>query len=103
LVLLGEGEITTEASPKSAHQEQPMQVTKGIDRDAGRPEGHCGADARIEHPLRQRRYDTRFDLQVDDAAASALFAVVSSYTPAMEGMPAVVNFNFSPDMGRMTA
>lgn len=49
------------------------------------------------------RYDTRFDLHVDDAAAGALFAVVSSYTPAMEGMPAVVNFNFPPDMGRMTA
>jgi hypothetical protein len=80
-----------------------MQVTQGIYRDARHPESHCGADAGIEHPLRQRRYDTRFDLHVDDAAASALFAVVSSYTPAMEGMPAVVNFNFPPDMGRMTA
>jgi hypothetical protein len=40
---------------------------------------------------------------VDDAAGSALFAVVSPYGPPMEGMPAVVNFNFTPDMGRMTA
>jgi hypothetical protein len=81
-----------------------MQVAQGIYRDAGCPEDHhCRADACIEHPLRQRRYDTRFDLHVDDAAGSALFAVVSPYGPPMEGMPAVVNFNFTPDMGRMTA
>jgi hypothetical protein len=55
-----------------------MQVPQGIRRDSGRPESHAGADAGIEHPVRQCCYNTGLDLNVDDAAASALFAVVSS-------------------------
>jgi hypothetical protein len=50
----------------------------------GRPEGHPGADAGIEHPRRQGRYDTRFDLDMDDAPAGALLAVVSPNTTAVE-------------------
>jgi len=80
-----------------------MQVTQSICRDAGRPEGHCGTDAGIEHPLRQRRYHTRLNLHVDETVTSALFAIARSYMPAMEGMPAVVDYYFPPDMGRMTA
>ncbi|MFL6605725.1 MAG: hypothetical protein ACJ8R9_30975 [Steroidobacteraceae bacterium] len=38
-----------------------------------------------------------------DAAAGPLLTVLGSYTSAVERMPAVVNFNFTPDMGRMTA
>jgi hypothetical protein len=37
---------------------------------------------------------------MDDAAAGALLAVVSADTSAMEGMPAVVNFNFLPRYGQ---
>jgi hypothetical protein len=40
---------------------------------------------------------------VNDAPAGALLAVVSPDASAMKRMPAVVNFNFLPDMGRMTA
>jgi hypothetical protein len=40
---------------------------------------------------------------MDDAAASALLAVMCSDTSSVKGMPAVVDFNFLPDMGRMTA
>jgi len=40
---------------------------------------------------------------VDDASAGALLAIVASNTPAIKGMPRIVNYNFSPDMGRMTA
>ncbi len=40
---------------------------------------------------------------MDDAAAGALLAVLRSYASAVERMPAVMNFNFSPDMGRMNA
>jgi hypothetical protein len=80
-----------------------MQVTQGIRRDSWRPERHYDADPGVEHPLRKCCYDARFDLNVDDAAASALLAVVSSDTSAMERMPRAVNYNFLPDMGRMTA
>jgi hypothetical protein len=40
---------------------------------------------------------------MDDAATGALLAVVSTDASAVERMPAVVNFNFLLDMGRMTA
>ncbi len=80
-----------------------MQVMQSNGRDARRPERHCGAYAGIEHPLRKHRYDARFDLNVDDAPAGALLAVVGPNTPAIKGMPRIVDYNFSPDMGRMTA
>jgi hypothetical protein len=79
-----------------------MQVTQSVHRDARRPESHRGTDAGVEHPLGQRNGDARFDLRMDYAPAGALFAVVGTYTPTMERMPGIVNFNFSPDMGRMT-
>lgn len=80
-----------------------MQLTQGARRDARSSELHCGADAGIEHPLRQHRDYAGFNLNVNDPTASALFAVESPYGPTVEGMPRVVDFNVSPDMGRMTA
>jgi hypothetical protein len=80
-----------------------MQVAQRIRRDSWRSEGHNDADPGVEHPRRKCCYDTRFDLNVDDAAASALLAVLSSDASAVERMPRVVNYNFLPDMGRMTA
>jgi len=80
-----------------------MQVAQGIRRDLWRLERHRDADPGVEHPLRKCRYDARFDLNVDDASASPLLAIVSSDTSAVEGMPRIVNYNFPPDMGRMTA
>jgi hypothetical protein len=77
-----------------------MQRTQ---RNSWRPKRHAGADAGIEHPVRKYSYDTRFDLNMNNAAGSALLTVLGMYTSAVERMPAIVNFNFAPDMGRMTA
>jgi hypothetical protein len=40
---------------------------------------------------------------MNNAAGSALLAVMGMYTSAVKRMPGIVNFNFPPDMGRMTA
>jgi hypothetical protein len=80
-----------------------MQVAQGVRRDARGSERHRGANPGVEHPLGKRCYDTRFDLNMDDATASTLLAVVSSHALTMERMPTVVNLNFPLDMGRMTA
>ena len=80
-----------------------MQIPQGIRRDERRAEDHAGADAGVEHPVRKYRYDARFDLDMDDTATGALLAVMRSNSSVIERMPAVVNFNFLPDMGRMTA
>jgi hypothetical protein len=36
-----------------------------------------------------------------DPHASTPLAVLGTQTPAVERVPAIVNFNFPPDMGRM--
>jgi hypothetical protein len=101
--LLGDGEITTRASPKSTRLEQPLQVMQAVCRDSWRPEcSHCRANPGVKHPRRKCCYDARFDLNVEDGSASPLLAVVSSGTVAVKRMPRIVNYNFSPDMGRMT-
>jgi hypothetical protein len=80
-----------------------VQIRQGVYRDSRRPERHAGADAGVQHPLRQSCYDPRLDLNMNYAASRALLAVMSICTSTMERMPAIVNFNFTPDMGRMTA
>ena len=81
-----------------------MQVMQTICRDSWHPEcSHCRANPGVEHPRRKCCYDARFDLNVEDGSASPLLAIVSSDTLAVKRMPWIVNYNFSPDMGRMTA
>jgi len=40
---------------------------------------------------------------VDELAAGAPLRVLAAKTPPMKRVPSVTNFNFLPDMGRMTA
>ena len=80
-----------------------MQIQQRTHRNERRAEDHAGADAGVEHPVRKYRYDARLNLDMNDAAAGALLAVMRSNSSPVERMPAVVNFNFLPDMGRMTA
>jgi hypothetical protein len=80
-----------------------MQIPQRIRRNDRCAKVHAGADAGVEHPDRKYRYDTRRELNMDDAAAGALLAVMRTNSSAVERMPAVVNLNFLPDMGRMTA
>jgi hypothetical protein len=79
-----------------------VQTPQGIQRDSRGRKDHAAADAGVERQVRQYCYDAKLDLDVD-AAAGALLAVMRSYTSAVERMPAVVNFNFPRDMGRMAA
>ena len=43
------------------------QISQRINRNVWRPEGDAGADASVEHPVRKYCYNTRFDLNMDDA------------------------------------
>jgi hypothetical protein len=80
-----------------------VQIPQGIQSNSRRPKRHAGADAGIEHPVWKYCYDARFDRNMNNAPGRALLAVMRMYTSAMKRMPAIVNFNFLPDMGRMTA
>ena len=65
--------------------------------------GSAESPAGIQHPPWQYGYNARFDLNMHDAAVGTLLAVLHAYASAMKWVPAVMNFNFLPDMGRMTA
>ena len=80
-----------------------MQISQGIHGDSRCSQDHAKADARVEHPVRQHRYDAGLNFDVHDATTRTSLGVVSSYASAVKWMPGIVNFNFLPDMGRMTA
>jgi hypothetical protein len=98
-----DGWLTVAASPKTTDHEQPMQIAQGGCRNARQLERHAGTSSRLKHPARHDSNDAWLDLDMDDATVRSLFAIVRSHTSAKERMPAIVNFNFLPDMGRMDA
>lgn len=63
---------------------------------------HACARDRIEHPRRHNRDDAglRFDLH-EPPRATLLAAAEANATP-VEGMPAIMDHDFLPEMGRMT-
>ena len=78
-----------------------MQISQRVCRNTRQTQSHASADAGVAHPVGYYRHDACFDLQMQNAPPSTLFAVLRSKTPAIERMPAIANFNFLPDMGRM--
>jgi hypothetical protein len=80
-----------------------LEIAKTIYADTWRPELHARANACFKHPRRQYCDDAGLNFDVHDSAAGTLLAVVSSYAVPVKWMPRIVNYNFLPDMGRMTA
>jgi hypothetical protein len=102
-LLLDAGRIAQGASSETTLDQQLMQLSQRRQGHARRAKGHPGAGGRIEHP---RGHDDdhagrRFD--VNDLAAGAPLGVLAAQAPPIECVPAVTNFDFLPDMGRMTA
>jgi hypothetical protein len=103
LLLLDDDRFVRRASPETALDKQPMQLGQRRYGYPRRPQRHSGAGDRIEHP---RGHDDeyaagRFD--VNDLAARTALPILAANTPPIEGVPAVTDFYFLPDMGRMTA
>jgi hypothetical protein len=72
--LLGNGRIASEASPKTARDKQPMQLSERRHRYARRAQLHPGARRRIEHPSRNHDDDPRRRLQLDEVSRRTLLA-----------------------------
>ena len=67
-----------------------------------RAELHPGTGDRVEHPHRDDRDHAGRHLDVYEAAGETILAVVPSDAPSVQRVPAVVNHDLLPDMGRMT-
>ena len=103
LLLLDDGRIVQGASSESTLDQEPMQIIQRRYRDARCAECHSGAGGGIEHPCRHHDDHAGRHLDVNDLAAGAPLNILAPNPPPIEGVPPVTNFNFLPDMGRMTA
>ena len=103
ILLLAMGVMDTAgASSKSALQQQLIQFHKGSDRCARSAKAHTRAGGSVKHPGGHDNDDAGVDLKVDNLASCTLLAVLASHTTAVQRVPAVMDFDLLPDMGRMT-
>jgi hypothetical protein len=103
LLLLDDSRIAQEASPKTALDQQLMQLNQRRWRHARYPERHPGAHGRIQHPCRHDDDHAGRHLEVNDLTADAPLNRLPAKTAPVECVPAITDFDFLPDMGRMTA
>lgn len=82
--------------------QQFMQIDEGGHRRSGGTQFHACTGGSVEHPRRHDQDYARCDLDVHNITCRSLFAVLPSKTTTIERMPAVEDFDFLPDMGRMT-
>jgi len=81
---------------------QLMQFNQGRDRHPRRSQLHPGTSGGIEHPCRDDHDVAGRHLDMNNLAAGAPLDVLASNSPPIQRMPAVMNLNLLPDMGRMT-
>jgi hypothetical protein len=79
-----------------------VQLDKRRDGDARYADLHARASDRIQHPSGDNDDHTRRCLEINDAARPALLAVVSPNPTSIQRMPAIMDLDLLPDMGRMT-
>ena len=102
LLLLDDGRIVPGASSEPALGQQLMQLSQRRQCDAWYAERHSGAGRRIEHPGRHHDdYAARY-LDVNDVAAGAPLDILATNAPPVMCVPAIMNLDLLPDMGRMT-
>jgi hypothetical protein len=102
MLLLDDRRIVPGASSGTALDQQVMQVDQRRHRHARRASGHSGTGDRIQHPGRHDQDNARLHLDMNKLAGNALFTVVPPNPTPMERVPAVVDLDLRPDMGRMT-
>ena len=101
-LLLDDVRVALEAWYETAFDQKLMQLDQRPNGHARRADLHAGAGHRIQHPRRHQGDHAGHRLDIDIVATAALLAVVQTDTTPVERMPAVVDLNFLPDMGRMT-
>ena len=103
MMLLLDGVRTVPGASPGTTLDQPLvQVSERRHRHARRTELHPGAGDRVEHPRRDDRDHAGRRLDVHEATGEAILAVLPPDAPPVQRMPAVVDHDLLPDMGRMT-
>jgi hypothetical protein len=100
--LLDDTRVVQEDSPESLIRQQPIQIRQCRDGDQRGADLHAGARGPIDHPGRDHDRHARPAFDDDHVGAAALLAVNPAQTAPMQRMPAIMDFDLIPDMGRMT-
>jgi hypothetical protein len=100
-LLPGDGGTTRRASPLAAPRQQVMEIRERRRRHPRRTEFHPCAGRGVQHPRGHDDDHAGSRLDMDEASGLAILAVMPTQETTVERMPAVVNHDFLPDMGRM--
>src|SRR4051812_13477497 len=79
-----------------------MQFDERVYRYPAQANLHACARDRIEHPRRHDRDDAGLRFDLHESPGDTLLAAAEANATPVEGMPAIVDYDFLPDMGRMT-
>jgi hypothetical protein len=79
-----------------------MQLNQCRQRHARRAKPHPGAGGGIQDPRRSHDDYAGRRLEVDNSAGFTLFAALAPDAVAIQGVPAIMDLDLLPDMGRMT-
>ena len=102
MALLAGVKNTCAASPKSSLRQQQVQLGQRLHGYLRGAHLHVSAGHGIEHPGGNHNHDAWSRLKVDYLAVGTLLAVFAPDPASIQRMPAIEDFNFLPDMGRMT-
>jgi hypothetical protein len=80
-----------------------MQCAEGRQRDTRRTDLQAGAIDGVKLPRRQDRHSAGRQLHVHDITGYAPLALNTTHAPPVQRMPPIMDYDFLPDMGRMTA
>jgi hypothetical protein len=80
-----------------------MQFSQGRDRHPRRPQLHPGTSEGVEHPCRYDQDVAGSHLDMNNFTGGAPLDILSSNPASIQRVPAVMDLNLLPDMGRMTA
>ena len=101
MFLLDDG-IVPGASSETALGQELMQLNQRRHCNARRTQLHSCAGGGIQHPGRHHDSHAGRHLDMKDVAAGAPLNVLTANATPIQRVPPVMNFNFLPDMGRMT-
>ena len=82
---------------------QLMQFSQRRYRDPRHPQFHPGTSGGVEHPCRDDQDVAGSHFDMNNFTDRAPLDILSSNPPSKQRVPAVMDLNFLPDMGRMTA
>jgi hypothetical protein len=101
-LLLDDDRVVRGASPISSLAEESMQFDERVHRHPAGADLHACARDRIEHPRCDNRDDAGLRFDLHEPPGETLLAAAQANATPVEGMPAVIDHDVLPDMGRMT-